>query len=157
MRKWLSIVGMLVLLSGCALFANQQLSQNYGNESVENRVTLTDAQDDAFYYEQVKPILDNRCVSCHACYDAPCQLKLTAPAGIERGGSKDLVYDGTRLLASSPSRLFVDGKSAEEWRKKGFHPVLNERSQSPAANLNNSVLYRAIALRQKQVPKSTTP
>ncbi|MGR0277500.1 fatty acid cis/trans isomerase [Marinomonas dokdonensis] len=150
MRKWLSIVGMLVLLSGCALFANQQLSQNYGNESVENRVTLTDAQDDAFYYEQVKPILDNRCVSCHACYDAPCQLKLTAPAGIERGGSKDLVYDGTRLLASTPSRLFVDGKSTEEWRKKGFHPVLNERSQSPAANLNNSVLYRAIALRQKQ-------
>lgn len=150
MQKWLSIVGMLVLLSGCALYANQQLSQAYGETSVANREAPTTAQESAFYYEQVKPILDNRCVSCHACYDAPCQLKLTAPQGIERGGSKELVYDGTRLLASAPSRLFIDAQTTQEWRAKGFHPVLNERSQSPAANLNNSVLYRAIALRQQQ-------
>ncbi|MCW8356464.1 fatty acid cis/trans isomerase [Marinomonas pontica] len=54
------------------------------------------------------------------------------------------------MLASSPTRLFIDAKSTEEWRSKGFHPVLNEREQSPAANLQGSLLYRAIALRAKQ-------
>ena len=78
------------------------------------------------------------------------QLKFTASDGIERGGSKELVYDGTRLLASSPTRLFIDAKSTDEWRSKGFHPVLNEREQSPSANLQGSLLYRAIALRKTQ-------
>lgn len=150
MSRWLTFVCLLTLVSGCAAYATHQFDSVFGEQNTTNRVVAVSNEDAAFYNDQVKPILDSRCVSCHACYDAPCQLKFTAAGGIERGGSKELVYDGTRLLASSPTRLFIDAKSTEEWRSKGFHPVLNERGQSPAANLQGSLLYRAIALRAKQ-------
>ncbi|MEI8641137.1 hypothetical protein P4S68_08555 [Pseudoalteromonas sp. Hal099] len=39
------------------------------------------------------------------------------PEGIDRGLSKELVYDGTRLLATTPSRLLFDATSTEQWRK----------------------------------------
>lgn len=150
MSRWLILLCSLVLISGCAAYATHQFDVVFGEQDPAHRVSDVSEEDAAFYKEQVKPILDSRCVSCHACYDAPCQLKFTASGGIERGGSKELVYDGTRLLASSPTRLFIDGKTTEDWRKKGFHPVLNEREQSPSANLQGSLLYRTIALRKKQ-------
>jgi len=28
------------------------------------------------YADEVQPVLERRCVVCHGCYDAPCQLKL---------------------------------------------------------------------------------
>ena len=31
------------------------------------------------YNDQVSPVLERRCVVCHGCYDAPCQLKLSSP------------------------------------------------------------------------------
>jgi hypothetical protein len=150
MSRWMTLLLVLVLVSGCAAYATHQFDSVFGSQDTANRIGDISEEEQAFYNEQVKPILDSRCVSCHACYDAPCQLKFTASAGVERGGSKELVYDGTRLLASSPTRLFIDAKSTDEWRAKGFHPVLNEREQSPSANLQGSLLYRAIALRQKQ-------
>ena len=42
---------------------------------------------------QAEDIMQNRCMVCHGCYDAPCQLKLEARAGLERGASKAPVYD----------------------------------------------------------------
>ncbi|MBJ7553083.1 fatty acid cis/trans isomerase [Marinomonas spartinae] len=151
MPRALIVVLCVLLFSGCALFASQQLDSSFGVEKVANREGQSVSEADAeFYNDQVRPILDNRCVTCHACYDAPCQLKFTAPEGIERGGSKELVYDGTRLLAATPTRLFIDAQTTQQWRDKGFYPVLNERRQSPAANLDGSLVYRAIALRKKQ-------
>ena len=41
--------------------------------------------------------LEQRCVVCHGCYDAPCQLLLSSPDGIARGASKQVVYDTDRL------------------------------------------------------------
>ncbi len=75
--------------------------------------------------ERAQEILAQRCVVCHACYDAPCQLKLEAHEGLARGASKTLVYDSTRLLAGDLTRLFDDAHSPEEWRAKGFFPVLD--------------------------------
>jgi hypothetical protein len=72
---------------------------------------------------------------CHSCYDAPCQLKLTCFEGLERGGSKNLVYDSARLKRAKPTRLFIDADSVEEWRWMELHPVLNEREQTEQANL----------------------
>jgi len=150
MSRWMMLLCLFLVISGCAAYATQQLDFTYGKASPENRVVAVSEQDAAFYNDKVRPILDTRCVSCHACYDAPCQLKLTSSAGIERGASASLVYDGTRLLSASPTRLYLDAKTTEAWREKGFHPVLNERGQSPAANLNGSLLYRSIAVRQAQ-------
>jgi hypothetical protein len=73
----------------------------------------------------VQPIVENRCVVCHACYDAPCQLVLSSPDGIARGASRENVYDTTRLRAANPTRLGVDAKATEAWRAKGFVSVLD--------------------------------
>ncbi|MEA3273715.1 MAG: fatty acid cis/trans isomerase [Pseudomonadota bacterium] len=100
------------------------------------------------YQSQVRPILERRCVVCHGCYDAPCQLKLSSPEGLQRGASKQKVYDGKRILAMEPTRLFIDARSTEEWREKGFHPVVNEAQVDPESNLLDSVLYRMLRLKQ---------
>ena len=110
-------------------------------------VGLETAEGELFAHE-IKPILDNRCVVCHACNDAPCQLKLSSPEGIDRGYSRQLVYDGTRLTTAMPTRLFEDAQSAEEWRTKGFSPVLNERGQSVEANLQSGLMSQVLQLKQ---------
>ncbi len=111
-------------------------------------------------FDQVKTVLDHRCVVCHGCYDAPCQLKLSSNEGLQRGASEKLVYDA-RLTAVQPTRLFVDAKSTAEWRSHGFTSVLNEAQPSPENNLKNSVLYHLLQLKQqhpqpesKQLPDS---
>ena len=68
------------------------------------------------YLRDVKPILDKRCVSCHSCYNAPCQSKLSSFEGIDRGASKIEVYNATRLNAIEPTRLFIDAQTTTQWR-----------------------------------------
>ncbi|WP_241505750.1 fatty acid cis/trans isomerase [Parahaliea mediterranea] len=87
-------------------------------------------------------ILQNRCMVCHGCYDAPCQLKLEARQGLARGASKDLVYDGARLMSADLTRLFDDAHSAQAWRDKGFFPVIDDEQAE------DGVLYRMLALKQ---------
>lgn len=81
------------------------------------------------YITEVKPILVQRCVVCHSCYNSPCQLKLSSWEGLERGVSKEKIYNGARLSTMEPSRLFLDAVSTEEWRQKGFSSVLQEESK----------------------------
>ena len=76
------------------------------------------------FSRDVQPILTQKCVACHACYDAPCQLNLGSGAGIQRGASKVPVYNGTRTQADATTRLFVDAQSEAGWRVRGFHSVL---------------------------------
>ena len=109
------------------------------------------------YETRVRPILESRCVVCHGCYDAPCQLKLSSHAGIERGGSKEIVYDGARITAMDPTRLFIDALSSAEWRQKGFHAVLAEGVQSPYDLLDRSVLYQMLRLKQRHPQPLTGP
>ncbi len=101
------------------------------------------ASADIDYPPQIKLTLEQRCMVCHGCYDAPCQLKLDAREGLERGASKDKVYDGTRLLTANLTRLFEDAKTTSQWRKKGFYPVLDD------SDAENGVLLRMLALKQQ--------
>ena len=96
------------------------------------------------YRTDVRPVLARRCVVCHGCYDAPCQLKLGAHAGIARGASKERVYDGTRLREEAPSRLFRDATATAAWRERGFHTVLGSDGAA-----ENSVMARILALRRE--------
>ncbi len=75
-------------------------------------------------WAEVKPIMDRRCVVCHSCYDAPCQLKLTSPMGVLRGASKEAVYHTERLQDAQPTRLGIDAQTVPEWQALGFHTVL---------------------------------
>ncbi|MFT7519394.1 MAG: hypothetical protein ACI9MC_001535 [Kiritimatiellia bacterium] len=89
------------------------------------------------YESEIRPILDQKCVSCHSCYDAPCQLNLTDPEGWQRGGTTSKVYGGIRLKDVAPTRLFEDAADAVQWREKGFHGVVG-------ADASSSLLWLAV-------------
>jgi hypothetical protein len=93
---------------------------------------------------RVRPILEQRCVVCHACNNAPCQLNLQSFEGLERGASKQRVYDSTRLKAMEPSRMFQDAQTTEEWRKEryGFFPVLSHSKQPADSMLHHFLQQR---------------
>lgn len=76
--------------------------------------------------QAIQDVLNKRCVVCHGCYDAPCQLKLSSPDGWLRGASKQKVYESTRLDDAPMTRLGIDAKTVPEWRQKGFFPVTNQ-------------------------------
>lgn len=92
------------------------------------------------YLKDVTPVLVKRCVVCHSCYNSPCQLKLSSWEGLDRGASKEKIYNGGRLKTMEPSRLFVDAHNTTDWRKKGFFNVKQEGSQ----NYDESMLYQLL-------------
>ncbi|MBQ4834209.1 fatty acid cis/trans isomerase [Pseudoalteromonas sp. MMG010] len=155
MKKILICTFILIILTGCAYLGNEHYNELFGDEHTQTRIVAHNSDGGAKFLQHVKPVLDTRCVVCHGCYDAPCQLKLSSPEGIDRGLSKDKVYDGTRLLATNPSRLFYDAQNTQQWRDKGFTAVLNERAQTPEANLAGSVLFNTLVLKQSSpLPKN---
>ncbi len=141
---------LLAFVAGCAtVVGTLQLDDRFGPadparfDHPPGRVS-----GDPDYWQEVRPILDQRCVTCHSCYDAPCQLNLASYAGITRGANPAQLY-ANRLLADPPTRLGFDANSNAEWRRKGFFPVLNERAQTPEANREGGVMYRLLALKQE--------
>ena len=153
--KKLYLLGFLVI-TGCAsiMYKSVDYESLYGPSAPKQRLLtpeqaiLGQQQHKVSFYKDVKPILDSRCVSCHGCYDAPCQLKLGSIDGLDRGATKQLVYDVARLKAADPTRLFTDSTDTEGWRKKDFYPVLNERIDNKVANLDNSILAKLIDLKR---------
>jgi len=143
-RSWIFFI---LFLSGCTAFAVKQFDSLYGPSQTQQRIVDISTDDGAFYYHQIKPILENRCVVCHGCYDAPCQLKLSSPEGIDRGLTSQIVY-ANRLKAAQPTRLFEDAQTTQEWRTKGFSSVLNERQQTKEANLQAGLLYKMLELKK---------
>jgi len=151
-KLWLILI--FIILVGCATFKAKEFAEKYGPIQTIDRTVETLAPGKVSFYSDVQPILERRCDVCHSCYDAPCQLKLTSFEGLERGGSRKLVYNATRLKREFPTRLFIDAHSTEEWRKMGFEPIINERDQTPEANIENSVLYMMLQLK-KENPQPT--
>lgn len=90
------------------------------------------------FQRDIRPLFAEKCVVCHACYDAPCQLKLGSAEGLERGASKLRVYD-TRADAQAPTRLFFDGHGPADWQRRGFFPV-------SAATRQAALISRMLAL-----------
>ena len=149
----------LVGLASCAaLTGDSLLDQRYGPADPARYDMPRAPTPGAPSYAEVRPILERRCVVCHGCYDAPCQLKLGAWEGIARGASTTRVYEQSRLLQAQPSRLFMDAQRTSEWRSQGFFPVLNERAATPEANLAASLLYRSLALKRDHPrPQAAVP
>ncbi len=139
------LIGSVLFLSACSSEESVVAYQ----DTVEYDLLYSLPKENIPYQEVVKPILENRCVVCHGCYDAPCQLKLTSPEGIYRGSNKNRVYNPARLTSDQPTRLFVDAMTTEEWRRKDFDTILNEGEPNKVRNLEHSVMYRM--LRQKRL------
>lgn len=157
-KKWLFLI--VLGITSCATLVGLNLDKQYGQSNATHRLERTLAADEqtlsTHYQHHIKPLLASRCVVCHACYDAPCQLKMTSPHGFERGANKEKVYDGARLLAATPNRLYLDASSLAEWRARGFFPVLNERQQTPEANLQASLTAKMLNLKQQHPNPSNT-
>lgn len=146
MRKFALLL--YVFLAACTTVASLRLDDRFGPADPARFDRLSPATTQApDYWRDVRPVLDRRCVSCHSCYDAPCQLNLASYAGLTRGASTAQVF-ADRLIAGEPTRLGIDAQSNAQWRQKGFFPVLNERSPTPQANIDASVMARLLALKQ---------
>lgn len=144
---WLLIL--LSILIGCTPFIVHQLNELYGQPNPERYDHPTAPVAGApEYWRDVRPVMEQRCAVCHGCYDAPCQQNLTSWDGIARGGNATAVYTD-RLSPADPTRLFIDAQLPSQWRKKDFHPVLNERDSTKEANLQGSVMYRLLDLKRK--------
>ena len=145
-------IGLLLLLTACS---SSEKPITADQATVDYDLLYTLPKEDISFKDEVQPILESRCVVCHGCYDAPCQLKLTSPEGIHRGANKNKVYNAARLTADPPTRLFIDAMTTEEWRQKGFETVLNEGEPNKVRNLEDSVMYKM--LRQKRLyPQART-
>lgn len=158
--KFIWVVALMVFLSGCTALLVNKMDQQYGERN-PYRYDHPKQEASIQYWDQVRPLMEKRCVVCHACYDAPCQLKLSSYQGAFRGASSKKIYDADRLVAAPPSRLFEDAQNTSEWRDKGFYPVLNERDDNPQANIEASVFAQMLQLKkdhplpnQKQLPDS---
>ncbi|NHO66178.1 fatty acid cis/trans isomerase [Aestuariicella hydrocarbonica] len=138
---------LVVFVTGCTTFGAKKLSELYGPAQPGDREVKVLETGQIDYWNDVKPVIENRCVVCHSCYDAPCQLKLGSIEGIERGASKDSVYDQSRLFKADLTRLFEDAGSVSEWRAKGFHPVLNEQDETFTANKAAGVMHQLLQLK----------
>ncbi|MZR64092.1 fatty acid cis/trans isomerase [Alcanivorax sp. DP30] len=93
------------------------------------------------YQKDIRPIFDQKCLACHGCYDAPCQLKMENLDGLDRGASKLPVYNGGREDNANPTRLGVDAQNTSQWRDKGFYSVVES-----AYGMQGSLLYRMLKL-----------
>ena len=96
------------------------------------------------YQTDIQPIFESKCLACHGCYDAPCQLKLEAPEGLDRGASKDKVYNGARTESVAPTRLFQDALTTAQWREKDFFSVIDSTD-----GMQSSLLYNMLELGRK--------
>ena len=134
LRTYCLLAAMILALAGGIRSANSQPA---------------DAGDD--YASNIQPIFDSRCVACHSCYNAPCQLNLQNHSGLARGAAKLNVYDRSRLNSVAPSRLGIDGRSVSDWRARGFFDVVG--GTEPARTL----LMQMVSLRSAHAtlqPKS---
>lgn len=149
----------LALVAVCALLASCSERSADGDKDyglIEKPVATS--ADPISYQNDIKPILDNRCIACHSCYDAPCQLKLTAHEGVIRGASKERVYQHQSIAEGKLSRLFFDAQGEDEWRQEGFSSVVSDNNQGDAADSRKpfSSLLGMLDLKTAEVLKPNT-
>lgn len=131
----LLVVSVLLLLGGCA--AKKALPP----------VAFQPPAEPIDYVNEVRPVLVKRCVVCHSCYNSPCQLKLSSFEGLDRGATKQAIYNAGRLSTMEPTRLFIDANTTREWRSKDFHSVTES---SAGVGLNNSIMMQLLDHKKKE-------
>lgn len=119
-----------LLFTACSVKPLEPIVFNQTNEKIS-------------FTNDIKPILDNRCVSCHSCYNSPCQLKLSSFEGLKRGATKKSIYEN-RLNADDPTRLFIDAVNEKDWRGKGFFSVTDKSN-----NTNESTMMQYLFQKDK--------
>jgi hypothetical protein len=146
----LAAPGLMLTLAQCAPFTTDRTA----TEAPVPADARSGAPD---YWRDVRPVLDARCVTCHACYDAPCQLNLAAAAGVQRGASRERVYSSVRLRPSEPTRLFIDEATTAGWRARGFYSVIEPEGVPPGGSGSGGLLMQMLVLKQAHPLPDTLP
>ena len=68
-------------------------------------LTCFNPKANARQWSKAREVLNKRCVVCHGCYDAPCQLKMESYMGLRRGAHKLRVYDGDTVQDANSTSL----------------------------------------------------
>lgn len=108
---------------------------------------------DDHYFSNVQKVFDQRCIACHSCFNAPCQLNLTSYEGAVRGASQVDPYKFPLLEANPPTRLGIDATTEKEWRKKKFFSVLNSTKKEKPEYINDSILLQLVHASSKKIDK----
>lgn len=119
----------IISLTGCS--DKLELQEQSLPAAVLSKVSFSD---------DIRPIIETKCVACHSCFDAPCQLKLESDRGLSRGATLVGAYDATRLEATHPTRLNIDATTESGWRELGFHSILSQDDDGKA------LLYKMLSL-----------
>jgi hypothetical protein len=138
-RKGQTTGGVMFRLRMCCLLAAAILSLSGVIRSASSQPAPAGDE----YTARIQTIFDGRCIACHSCYNAPCQLNLQSHSGVARGATKLNVYDGSRPTSVAPSGLDIDGHSVPDWRAKGFFEVV--AGTEPA----RSLLMQLVSLRAR--------
>ena len=101
-----------------------------------------------FFNRDIRPIFEARCIQCHSCYNAPCQLKLTSVDGLDRGMVHDFdVFTPNKLREAPMSRVGIDRKTTEEWRNFSssihFMPVTQDPG-NVQKNIDASLILKLV-------------
>lgn len=139
-----ALVGGCLVLAGITGCARE--SQEPQSSSAASLPLLEGLDRPVDFATDVVPVLENRCVVCHACNDAPCQLLLSSHEGVTRGATKEKVYDSARVVAKDPTRLFVDARGVDAWRAKQFFPVVDPPAGAGSPKASDALLLRMLAL-----------
>ena len=126
LRSSTYLLSLLFLLSACQ--KNDHLVPDHSRVPVPV-VLPAPAEDPVSYTKEIRPILEAKCLSCHSCFDAPCQLKLESVEGLLRGAFHESIYGGARTEAMQPTRLGIDELTIAGWRERGFYSVLQSENK----------------------------
>lgn len=114
------------VLAGAALVAlTASVWWQFHPRGEATSLSSRNAGEPSYFVTQVQPILEKRCVACHGCYGAPCQLKMESPEGLARGAFKTDVNITRMFMSGETTRLGIDAHSTREWRNKGFFDVVS--------------------------------
>lgn len=135
-RPWMYFVSLFFLLSACQ---NNNITLLDSTPAPVKVALPAPAENPVFYTEEIRPILEAKCLTCHSCYDAPCQLKLESTEGLLRGAFRESIYGGARTEAMQPTRLGIDEQTISGWRERGFYSVLQAENEQSEALISGMI------------------
>lgn len=142
-RIWFGFLATCCFVSG--MFLENYFSPD--DPPVSEIAMASQVQPTDLYRDFAQSVFDQRCIQCHSCNNAPCQLNLTSYEGVRRGLHKIPAIDPERLQSTPPTRLGIDGGAENDWRKLGFHSILK------GSNLYGTLLLRSLSHKEKNAKK----
>src|SRR5699024_9870265 len=110
-------------LGGCSK-QDDGLSQS--NSITEHEELFVPTQEAVSYRDDIEPLLETKCLACHGCYVAPCQLKFETPDVVERRAHELDVYDDSRTENQALIRLGIDAHSKHRRHDLELYSVIEK-------------------------------